>query len=110
MNTKSKTGYRELLIGCGSRREKLIFFEGKKEWENVTTLDINQDHMPDIVWDLHNIPLPFEENSFDEIHAYEVLEHTGKQGDYQFFFDQFSDFWRILKPKLISSHSPQVPQ
>jgi predicted SAM-dependent methyltransferase len=42
--------------------------------------------------------LPFEANTFDEIHAYEVLEHTGAQGDYRFFFWQFSDFWRVLKP------------
>jgi hypothetical protein len=34
----------------------------------------------------------------DEIHAYEVLEHCGSQGDYKFFFRQFSDFWRVLKP------------
>jgi SAM-dependent methyltransferase len=27
-----------------------------------------------------------------------VLEHTGAQGDYKFFFAQFSEFWRILKP------------
>ena len=26
------------------------------------------------------------------------LEHTGSQGDYKFFFKQFSDFWRVLKP------------
>jgi hypothetical protein len=27
-----------------------------------------------------------------------VLEHTGEQGDYKFFFAQFSELWRILKP------------
>jgi DNA modification methylase len=35
---------------------------------------------------------------FDEIHAYDVLEHTGQQGDWRFFFAQWSEFWRILKP------------
>ena len=30
-------------------------------------------------------------------HAYECLEHVGRQGDFRFFFDQFSDLWRILK-------------
>jgi predicted SAM-dependent methyltransferase len=53
---------------------------------------------PDIVHDLNIIPLPFDDNSFDEIHAYQVLEHCGTQGDYKFFFAQFEDFWRILKP------------
>jgi SAM-dependent methyltransferase len=26
------------------------------------------------------------------------LEHTGQQGDWRFFFNQFYEFWRILKP------------
>jgi hypothetical protein len=32
------------------------------------------------------------------VHAYEVLEHIGAQGDYKTFFAQFDEFWRILKP------------
>ena len=91
---------KELLIGCGSRKEKLIYLN-HKDFQNVTTLDINPDHKPDVLFDLCNLPLPFDDNTFDEIHAYEVLEHTGSQGDYKFFFAQFSDFWRILKPSGI---------
>lgn len=37
-------------------------------------------------------------NSFDEIHAYEVLEHCGEQGHFKLFFAQFREFWRVLKP------------
>ncbi len=48
--------------------------------------------------DLENLPLPFEDRSFDEIHAYHILEHTGAQGDYKFFFAQFTEFARILRP------------
>jgi SAM-dependent methyltransferase len=44
------------------------------------------------------LPYPFPDNEFDEIHAYEVLEHTGMQGDYHFFFAQFAELWRILRP------------
>lgn len=88
---------RELLIGCGSRREKVLYLENR-EFSDLVTLDINPDHKPDVVWDLNELPLPFDDDSFDEIHAYEVLEHTGRQGDYKFFFAQFSEFWRILKP------------
>ena len=88
---------KELLIGCGSRKEKHLFLS-QREFQSVTTLDINPDHKPDIVHDLCQLPLPLVDNFFDEIHAYEVLEHTGSQGDYKFFFAQFSDFWRILKP------------
>ena len=90
--------YKELLIGAGSSRIKKLAKEGQREWVNLVTLDINGDHNPDVVWNLETLPLPFADNEFDEIHAYEVLEHTGKQGDYVFFFAQFSEFWRILKP------------
>lgn len=61
-------------------------------------MDINPDHKPDVVHDLMVLPLPFADNTFDEIHAYEVLEHTGQQGDWRFFFAQFMEFYRILKP------------
>jgi predicted SAM-dependent methyltransferase len=44
------------------------------------------------------LSLPFKDNEFDEIHAYQVLEHLGQQGDYKLFFAQFSEFWRLLKP------------
>ena len=88
----------ELLIGCGARHGKLIPTPSGDEWSSLTTLDINPAHKPDRLWDLMDIPLPFDDNSMDEIHAYDVLEHTGAQGDYKFFFAQWSDFWRILKP------------
>lgn len=103
---------KELLIGCGSERTKRLTVDGTTKWSNLTTLDYNPDHKPDVVWDLMQGALPFEDNSFDELHAYEVLEHTGSQGDYKFFFKQFSDFWRVLKPgghllaTCPSRHSP----
>lgn len=88
----------ELLIGCGARHVKIIAPTGQHEWTKLVKLDINPDHKPDLVYDLNDLPLPFEDNYFDEIHAYEVLEHCGQQGDYKYFFKQFADFWRILKP------------
>lgn len=90
--------YKELLLGAGSSREKRVYVQGRESWSDLTTLDFNSDHKPDVEWDLERLPLPFPNNEFDEIHAYEVLEHTGQQGDWKFFFSQFSDFWRILKP------------
>jgi SAM-dependent methyltransferase len=89
----------ELLLGCGAFKEKRIVVPGKpKDWTNLVTLDMNPDVSPTVEWDLNNLPLPFADEVFDEIHAYEVLEHTGQQGDFRFFLEQFSDFWRILKP------------
>lgn len=88
----------ELLIGCGNRRDKLIGFSGNEEWTDLTTLDIDPSCNPDVVFDLEQFPYPFDDNTFKEIHAYEVLEHMGTQGDYKFFFNQFNEFYRILKP------------
>jgi predicted SAM-dependent methyltransferase len=87
----------ELLIGCGSDHTKRLTPDGVETWTNLTTLDYNGAHKPDIEWDLMDMPLPFPDNFFDEVHAYEVLEHTGAQGDYKFFFRQFEEFYRILK-------------
>lgn len=90
-----------LLIGCGNNRVRAIMPSGKSaEFEegSLITLDINPDRNPDIVHDLNILPLPFEDNVFEEIHAYHVLEHIGHQGDYKEFFAMFSEFWRIMKP------------
>jgi predicted SAM-dependent methyltransferase len=88
----------ELLIGAGSNHSKRMTVDGTNRFSNLVTLDYNADHKPDVVWDLHQLPLPFADNSFDEIHAYEVLEHVGSQGDYRCFFAQFTEFWRLLRP------------
>lgn len=87
---------RELLLGCGSQTRKVVY-NGKPDFDDVVRLDNNSTHNPDVVWDLRNHPLPFNDNEFDEIHAYEVLEHLAYQGDYEFFFSEFSEYWRILK-------------
>jgi len=89
----------ELLIGCGNSRNKKLHLTGDiPEFTNVTTLDFDPLCGADVLHDLEVLPYPFEDQSFDQIHAYEVLEHTGNQGDWKFFFDQFREFHRILKP------------
>lgn len=87
----------ELLLGCGSNRDKKLSVQGRADWSGLVTLDYEARHKPDVVHDMHDL-LPFEDDSADEIHAYECLEHVGSQGDWKFFFRQFSDFWRVLKP------------
>jgi hypothetical protein len=88
---------RQLLLGCGASRTKL--FNPQEPWEDLVTLDSNLDHKPTIRWDL-NWPLSrrFDANEFDEIHAYDVLEHIGRQGDVEGFFAEFQGYWRVLKP------------
>lgn len=86
----------DLLIGAGSNHDRRINTT-RTEWDHLVTLDINPDHHPDIVHDLEVLPYPFKDNEFDEIHAYEVLEHIGHQGNYLEFFAQFEELHRILK-------------
>lgn len=88
---------KELLLGCGSRTKKDLCVNGLQEFQNVVRLDNNPSHAPDVIHDLRVHPLPFDNEEFDEIHAYEVLEHLAQQGDYEFFFREFTEYWRILK-------------
>lgn len=91
--------YRELLIGCGTSRAKRIRWKGgHDEWVSLTTLDKLKSSGCDVVHDLNVLPYPFADNEFDEVHAYAILEHCGRQGDGDFFFAQFAEFYRILKP------------
>ena len=90
----------ELLLGCGSSRTKRIVVPGyPSEWTDLKTVDIVASHSPDVVWDLEQTPWPFEDDTFTEVHAYEILEHLGRQGDYKSFFATFQEIWRVLKPK-----------
>lgn len=91
---------RELLIGAGRSRAKYIHPPGSDYpgWSDLTTLDNNPDTAPDICWDLERWPLPFDDDTFGEIHAYEVLEHLGVQGDTESFFGLYFELWRVLVP------------
>lgn len=114
--------YRELLIGCGHARDKRVGIPGDKlEWRGLVTLDQNKLCYPTCIGDLNNVPwrfvsmtsdeksrvlfkepdhylTTFNDGVFDEVHAYEVLEHLGEQGNAQAFFDHFWEIWRVLKP------------
>ncbi|MEQ1617864.1 MAG: methyltransferase domain-containing protein [Terricaulis sp.] len=93
---------RTLLLGAGQaghRGRKRLLPNGDPNWSaDLVTLDFNDFCRPDVVWDLNNLPLPFADNEFDEIHAYHTLEHFGTQGDWRGFLAFFSEVWRILKP------------
>lgn len=89
---------RELLFGCGERRKKDLWIGDDPEFHDLVTADIFPDHKPDVLVDLSVLPLPWEDDEFDEIHAYDVLEHLAPQGDYKHFFAEFNEYHRILKP------------
>jgi ubiquinone/menaquinone biosynthesis C-methylase UbiE len=59
------TGQRTRLnLGCGTR---LV--------AGAVNLDVNRDVSADIVHDLNCVPWPFDDDSFNEVEAYDVLEH-----------------------------------
>lgn len=88
-----------LLLGCGNSREKKVAFIGQEKWTgDLVTVDMNPNCGADIVHDLDVRPLPFDDEQFDEIGCYDVLEHLGRQGDWKGWFEEFAEYWRILKP------------
>jgi len=89
---------RELLLGCGNRRTKRMDPTKLFQWHDLTTLDHDPDCGADIICDLEETPWPVDDDSFDEVHAYCVLEHLGRQGDFRSFFAHFAEIYRILKP------------
>lgn len=87
----------------------------------IQTIDINPDCVPTWCHDLNIFPWPVNDgncstppvfdreqpfysdsvqyvHAYDEIHAYEILEHLGQQGDFKAFFVCFAELWGALKP------------
>jgi SAM-dependent methyltransferase len=89
---------RELLIGCGNSRRKKVDPAQTWEWDELVTIDHDPNCGADIVHDLEQFPWPVESDSFDAVHAYDVIEHLGRQGDFRSFFDLFAEIYRVLKP------------
>ena len=92
-----------LMLGAGRRKPaRALTAVNAKEIDEWVTLDLMENTNPDVLYDLTDLhaggELPFEDESFDEIHAYQVLEHVGRQGDWRGFFKEFKEYWRILKP------------
>lgn len=55
---------RALNVGCGT-----------KYLPEAVNVDINPHAKPDIAHDLNSLPWPLSDNSFDEILAYDIIEH-----------------------------------
>ena len=63
---------KELILGSGNLKYKRIKSNGSMEYSNPVTLDISPECNPDVVWNLNVMPLPFENEEFNEIHAREL--------------------------------------
>jgi len=98
---RERVRMKTLLLGCGNSREKRLFPNNNihSGWGELVTVDMDPNCNPDYVYDLdqHHWNI-FTNETFDEVHAYEVFEHIGRQGDYKSFFSHFYECWRILKP------------
>lgn len=90
---------KSLLVGCGYDRRKKVALASDQDWRGkLIRVDMNPRCEPDIICDLSKIPLPFADNEFDDIGAYDFLEHVGQQGDWRGYFDEMSEYHRILAP------------
>ena len=76
----SVSGTKKLNIGCGT--------DIRLGWVNLDSADISG---VDVVHDIEKLPLPFEDNTFDEILCQDVLEHVE-------YIPVLQDLHRILKP------------
>jgi SAM-dependent methyltransferase len=105
-----------LMLGAGFGEPKRRILGPASAPESETrwwTLDINPDTKPGKLFDLEQLesgtPLPYEMEQFDEVHAYEILEHFGRQGDYRGLFASFRQFWRVLKKDgLLIGTTPSI--
>lgn len=88
-----------LLLGAGNSREKRMTRDGNAQWVGpLVTHDMDPSCDPDVVHNLRFFPWPWKDNTFIEIHAYEILEHIHHQGDYEAFFAVWEELHRILIP------------
>jgi len=65
----------EGMMMTGTQKTKLVLGSAGRAEEKAVTLDINPLHNPDVLHDLNNTPLPFDDNAFKEIICHHVLEH-----------------------------------
>ncbi len=92
----------QLLLGAGNSKVKKLHGPDGPAWDGLVTLDIHSDYHPDVVFNLDSLQygdkLPFPDGHFSEIHAYEVLEHFGHQGNWKGWFAEWEEFHRLLEP------------
>jgi SAM-dependent methyltransferase len=81
---------------------------------NGINVDIDPACEPDLVWDLNQLPLPFEDNKFDRVNLIHIFEHLGdpwliKKPYVKWFFEFWNEIWRVLKPGgLVQFIAPNI--
>ncbi len=72
-------------------KNKLNFGAGQDIKEDCVNLDMGGYPRIDVVWNLNKLPLPFRDNEFEEILAYNILEHVN-------YVPLMEELYGILKP------------
>ncbi len=92
---------RALLLGCGTSRERKIRVAAGEPKDfsgfDLVTVDMDPTCNPTVVLDLPFL-FPFEHGTFDEIHAYDSLEHWGTQGSWVGWLNEMSYYHELLNP------------
>lgn len=76
---------------------KLDLGSGLQKHDGFVTIDYDPLNKPDYVVDLETEPLPFEDNSVDEVIAHHIFEHLGHPG----FFNCVKELYRVCKDGAI---------
>jgi predicted SAM-dependent methyltransferase len=65
---------------------------GNSHITGAVNVDINPDLKPDKIYDIRD-PLPFEDNSFEEVYLFHTIEHIEKK----YHLNIFKEIYRVLK-------------
>lgn len=84
-----------LEIGIGTRGQP----------DTTVSIDKSSFSNADIIRDVAKRGLPFEDNTFDKVYCYEMLEHIE---DYEDLIFTINEIWRVLKPFAIWSFSVPI--
>lgn len=88
------------LLGCGHKQDLMVKPQNQTKGVDyeLVRYDINPKCEPDVLRNLASLEYgtPLGE-TYDEVHAYEFLEHIGRQGDYVSFFETFNALGDSLK-------------
>jgi hypothetical protein len=57
------------------RKAVLNIGSGARKMEGAVNVDLVSWTAPDVVHDLNQLPWPFADDTFEEVHAYDVIEH-----------------------------------
>lgn len=73
------------------QKPKIVLGSGDKTRDNAVNVDITKYDKVDLIWDLEIMPWPFEDNSFDEVWAEDIIEHVDDP------FSMMEEIYRVCK-------------